>query len=327
MDKNVTKKIDEAIADRMSPGCSLLVTRKGNTILDYSSGSFSDTDQKSVSSHTVYDLASVTKLYTAALVLRAVEEGNLSLDDKVSRYLPNFKNSSILIRELLTHQANFGIRLSSFRQDFPDSFREAISRINVPADASKEIHYENLTYIYLGFIMEDLCGLPLEEQFAQLFYRLGLEESRIRLNGQPDIVSPPTEIRQGIVFAGKTHDESAELLGGIAGNAGIFASTYDLNRFGQAWLEGEIISDNVFRLVLKDYSQAGERSQGLGWHQDLYGYSTKGLGIYLHPGYTGCLLAIRPGDSTVLSFCSNRTYFGRDNLSHRALLRVLIEEM
>lgn len=114
-------------------------------------------------------------------------------------------------------------------------------------------------------------------------------------------------------------------MGGIAGNAGVFATANDLAKFGRLWLEGKIISRNNLKKVFNDYSRTGTRSQGLAWNQDLYGQSTKHQGVYLHTGYTGGMLAVHPSSSTVCAFTCNRTYYGRNNTKHREILKLLTE--
>lgn len=325
MDKKIISNLKEAINDGISPGCALVVLRKGKEKINFSYGYFSDKDKTKVTSDTLFDLASITKLYTAAVILQLQEMDEINIYDKVAVYLPVFSKSELRIVDLLTHRANFGLKLSEYRNDFKEKFETAVFNVSPPVKATSEVHYENITYIFLGRIIEIICQRPLKEVFSDFFDKFGLKNTGLGLKNKKKFISPPTEIRKGRVIQNSTHDESADLMGGIAGSAGIFSSASDLAIFGNLWLEGRIIAGNNLNKVFADYSKKGNRSQGLGWHQDLYGHSTKNRKIYLHPGYTGCLLAVHVSSNTVCAFTCNRTYYGRDNIKHREIMKQLVD--
>ncbi len=324
MNEELVTKIEQAVARKMSPGCSVIITREGKEVLDFSNGYFSDTDKTSITSNTLFDLASITKIYTSAIILRAEKEEKLKILDKVSKYLPVFSESELTILNLLTHQANFGLRLSKYREKYQDNFGTEIFKVMPPIKASSGVHYENITFLFLGRIAELVYQKPLRSIFSDFFETYSLKNTKLGSSNKEPLVSPPTEIKAEQIIQGFTHDESANLMGGIAGNAGVFASANDLAKFGNLWLEGKIISKNNLEKVFTDYSQSGTRSQGLGWHQDLYGKSTKTNEVYLHSGYTGGLLAVHLPSSTVCAFNCNRTYYGRDNTKHREILKLLV---
>lgn len=325
MHKDLKNRIKQSVNGGMSPGCSVLVTKKGEKVLSLSTGFFSDTDKTIVNSDTLFDLASITKLYTSAIILTAEKNKRLSILDKVSKYLPVFEKSELTIQELMTHQANFGIRLSEYRNKYRDNFGVEIFKVVPPVKASKDVHYENITFLFLGKIAELIYQKPLRNIFSDFFETHNLINTKMGSTSGEKLVSPPTEIKAGQILQGSTHDESADLMGGIAGNAGVFASANDLAKFGNLWLDGKIISRNNFEKVFTNYGQSGTRSQGLGWHQDLYGQATIAKKVYLHSGYTGGLLAVHLPSSTVCAFNCNRTYYGRDNIKHREILKLLVD--
>ena len=327
MDKDLKDRIEQVIKGGMSPGCSVLVTKKEKELFRLSTGNFSDTDITVVTSDTLFDLASITKLYTSAIILTAEKEGKLNILDKVAKYLPIFEKSELTIQDLMTHQANFGKRLSEYRDKYQKSFGVEILKVVPPIKATQDVHYENITYLFLGQLVETIYQEPLRAIFSDFFRTHDLISTKLGSSDKEKLVSPPTEVREGEIVQGHTHDESADLMGGIAGNAGIFASTNDLAKFGRLWLEGKFVSRDNLKKVFTDYSKAGTRSQGLGWHQDLYGQSTKDWGVYLHAGYTGGLLAVHPSSSTACAFNCNRTYYGRDNTKHREILKMLAEHI
>ncbi|MEA2088421.1 MAG: serine hydrolase domain-containing protein [Patescibacteria group bacterium] len=319
----IKQRIDSSIA----PGCSLVILSKGNKNIDYSFGTFLGDNSSQITPDTLYDIASITKLYTTSIILRLYEQGKIDIYDRCSVYLPIFEKSELTIVDLLTHRANFGIRLSEYRSKYQTFFKTKIFEIIPPVKPSQEAHYENITFLYLGKIIEQITSKSLKEVFMELFNELGLKNTALGLKSQTIFNSPPTEIRNNYIVQNTTHDESAALMGGMAGNAGVFASAADLAKFGNLWIDdGKIMSKKkLYSIVFKDYSERGDRSQALGWHQDLFGMSYKNKNIYLHTGYTGCLLAININSSVICSFVCNRTYFGRDNIKYRKILKLLTD--
>ena len=327
MKNNLLSKIKCGIHSGISPGCSLVILSKGNKNINYSFGTFSGNDSSQVTSDTLYDIASITKLYTTAVILGLYEQNKIDIYDRCAIYLPIFEKSELTIVDLLTHKANFGIRLSEYRDKHQASFKAKVFEIVPPVKPSLGVYYENITFLYLGKIIEKITSKSLKDIFTELFDEFGLKNTALGLKSQNIFHSPPTEIKgDKHVVQNTTHDESAASMGGIAGNAGIFASAADLVKFGNLWISGKIISkEKLYNIVFKDYSKQGTRSQGLGWHQDLFGVSYKDKNIYLHTGYTGCMLAINTLSSTVCSFVCNRTYFGRDNIKYRKTLKLLVD--
>ncbi|MFH1661476.1 MAG: serine hydrolase domain-containing protein [Candidatus Falkowbacteria bacterium] len=325
MDKQIISSLKNAINNGMSPGCSLVVLKNGEEKINFSYGCFSNQDKIKITSSTIFDVASVTKLYTTAVILRLQESGKINIDDRVAKYLSAFSKSKLTVLDLLTHRANFGIMLSEYRGKYQERFGEEIFNIKPPTQASLEVHYENITFLFLGRIAEIICKKFLKEIFFDFFNEFGLKDTNLGLKNQKTFISPPTEIKENEIVKNLTHDESARFMGGIAGNAGIFASAYDLASFGNLWLDGKIVPKKYIEKIFTDYSKAGYRPQGLGWHQDLYGYSTKNQKVYLHQGYTGCLLAVHLPSDTICAFNCNRTYYGRDNIKHRKIMKQLID--
>jgi len=325
-----TEKIDlileRGVENKMAPGCSVVVTKEGKEIYSNSYGNFTNQSRSpEVRVDTPFDLASITKLYTTALILSAQERGILNIDDEVQKYLPVvFANSSLTITDLLTHRADIDVYLSNLRKN-PETFKESLFKVTVPEKAKKEAHYQNITFIYLGKLLENVYGKSLSDLFKDFFKENDLNNTYVGSVEAEKFNTPPTEVIKGKFIQNITHDENARLLGGIAGHAGIFASSKDLCKFGNLWLKGKIVARDYLRKnVLRNYC-IGKRSQGLGWNQDIYGYSTQQLGVYLHTGFTGGLLAIDADQDIALSFLCNRVFYGRDNFKHRKVMEDLIE--
>jgi len=327
--KDIQNVLNYWIKKQASPGAACVMSN-GEVILEAYSGVLHK-NETPVDHNSIYDLASVTKLYTVFSIIKLQNERRLDIDDRVSKYLKTFRYSELTIRDLICHRANFGIRLSLFRKRYGSSFAKEIVNYNPPEKRSDFVHYENITYIYLGEIIKAVTKLNLQDYIKELLDDLKLENTKTHKNlNKIDITNlAPTEIIKNIPFKDDTHDESARLFGGFAGNAGLFSSASDLNKFGRIWIDNILINkDFLIKEVLSHQGSGTQKNSSicLGWWEGVP--NTENIltrGIYSHTGFTGCLLAINPKRNSVLSLVCNRTILGRQNQVHRNMWRDLTE--
>lgn len=144
----------------------------------FAHGYFADKASPLVAPDTMYDVASVTKLFTTALVLRLHEHGGLSVFDRCGSYLENFQRSEIRIIDLLTHRLGMNISLARFSEGFSDaeSFRNALLELEPPKEPLDHIAYANIQLFYAGVIVERITGHKLRDELHRLFADLGLNK-------------------------------------------------------------------------------------------------------------------------------------------------------
>ncbi|MDR1581507.1 MAG: beta-lactamase family protein [Synergistaceae bacterium] len=320
-----TEAMDYLISRGASPGCAVVMSSP-ERYFEFSSGMYSDTDRRPAGPHTLYDVASLTKLFTTALVLRLFDEGKTGLEERMSEYLPHFKDSALTVRDLLTHRARMVCEpLSKTAIETPD-IRALAERIPVSPAASPHFFYQNATFLFLGLLVEELRGRTFADCLLEMISELGLRETRI--GSESGLDAPPTEIRGGEPWANRTHDESSHLCGGVTGYAGIFASACDLMKFGRAWLDFKIASPGATGNAFTNYGKYPGEEQGLGWFNTLQRFPCLSRDVFCHSGYTGPLLAVNPKKGRVYALCCNRTYYGRNNQLYRELwARMLASEL
>jgi len=225
-----------------SPGCGVGVSQNGAVIYEHGYGMASLERKVPITSSTVFHLASITKPFTAMSVLLAAERGLLSLDDDVSKYVPDWSNRqhSVTIRHLLTHTS--GLRDAFVLQGWApntgtsnDAFIKILSRqrgLNYVPGA--EYQYNNGGYLLLGKILERASGQTLGA-FADvnIFKPLGMTDAYFngdRVRTVPDHASGYSPQPNGWRLV----PESS----GYAGNAGMMSSVRDLllwaNNFADA---------------------------------------------------------------------------------------------
>lgn len=277
---------------------------------------------------TYFDLASITKVFTAAALLAELGRHGQDAEFAAAEVLPEFRDapaSSVTVRHLLTHTAGFAAEWLDRRRD-ADSLRRF--RTTRPIDAPGEVHrYSCVGYIWAGLVAEALSGVPLERVIARnLTVPLGLADTVFRPSATllPRIAATEVqrEPQRGLVH-GEVHDEAAWALGGASGNAGLFSTAGDLLRVAElfrnggaadgaqvlpAWaVEAMTIADRRVPPATDGYGQA----LGMRVDEDWMG-GLRGPGYAAgHTGFTGTSMATQPGGRRSLVFLANRVHPSR----------------
>lgn len=297
-----------------------------------------------VQAETRYDLASLSKLFTATALLQLLEQGELRLDDPVSRFLPAFggDKADLRLRHLLTHTSGLAAHQPYFRSVRNASeMLQAIAQDPLAYRPGSQVVYSCLGFITLANVLRVVASQPLDVFLQQeLLQPLGLEQTGYGPVDLPRSQIAPTEYcawRERLVW-GEVHDENAHAQGGVSGNAGLFSTGPDLVRFAQMMLRhgsGErgrrILSPATVRLTTQNHTPGLQENRGLGWQLrsseypwcgDLAAENSCG-----HTGFTGTSLWISPDDDLFIILLTNRVHPTRDNTQHirfRPLLHNLL---
>jgi D-alanyl-D-alanine carboxypeptidase len=223
-------------------------------------GLFDRESKRPLEPHHVFRIASVTKTFVAAAILRLYEDGKIKLDDSINRYLPKdyntildtggYPTSVITVRQLLTHtsgifdyakaQQYFEIISANpkHRWTRTEQVEDAVKWGKPYAAPGKEYHYSDTGYILLGEMLERLTGKPLGPALRSVldFKRLRLDETYLEtLEPVPTGIKPLAHPYFGQVDAAD-FDPSVDLYGG----GGLVSSVEDLARFYRALVQGKI---------------------------------------------------------------------------------------
>ncbi len=294
-----------------------------------------------VSLDTLFDIASVTKIFNASIALRMIDRGEMELESRIDTYLPELthkRQGAATLSELLAHEAGFTSWLPLF-ENIPLTDRatpRARDRIieSVLADAGDQSHGGNAVYTDLGFIVlahlvETVSGQSLDSLVTkEVTGPLGLESVHYRpIQRKIDAVKnsgiAATEDCpwRGRVLVGEVHDDNAWSMGGVSGHAGLFATAGDVAELGWAWLES-LRKDGWLSRDLASCAVRGRPGgRGLGW--DLVSPESSSAGTrfgsrsFGHLGFTGCSLWVDPDRELSVALNTNRVHFGRENLMIR----------
>jgi CubicO group peptidase (beta-lactamase class C family) len=214
----IFKSFQDQVSNQLFTDFEVLVSQKNKII--YHSQSKKNTDL-------LFDIASLTKpICITSLVLIALSENKISLDQKVVDLI-SFQNSEVRIIDLLNHQAGFS-PYRDYENLIPKNIignRDQVKRWfldQLNQEPLDQIHqktiYSDLDYILLGFILEKIYELSLDQLF--------LEKIALPLKLKNTSFIPIHQNKDKIV-----HDPRAYLLDGISGHAGLFSHAKDIHRW------------------------------------------------------------------------------------------------
>ncbi len=278
-----------------------------------------------VSSETLWDLASLTKpLCCGALARIAVREG-LALDDPPGRFLPSWKRTcyeGVTLRTLLSHTSGLPAWYPLYaRGEGADAYRRTLADIEPKAYPGSAVVYSDLNFLLLGEILEQHFAAPLDRVFTDLVaspagVSAGFlpreprttaatekgDETERRMTAAFGLSYP--RFRTGIVW-GEVHDGNATRRGGVAGNAGLFATARDVWALARRWLleySEEFCGDATPLLPeARGLSWQGERGAGSAIPE----MSPRAFG---HTGFTGTSLWIDPDWDRIAILLTNRIH-------------------
>lgn len=250
------------IAERASPGVSVGIARAGEPLLIRGYGLANLEHEVAVTGDTVFRIGSVTKQFTAAIILLLAEDGRLSLDDTLDTYFPDFPRSNeVTIRHLLQHTS--GIANYTSQQDFMsaaaplDHDAERMVAYIASADPLYDFDpgtrwsYSNSGYMLLDYIAGQVAGQPLADQLrTRIFEPLGMNNTR--MDSAAEIVAHRAQgyDRAPDTPAGFTNAGYLSL--SVAAGAGAMRSTpHDLITWMHALLDGRVVSPESLGLMLE----------------------------------------------------------------------------
>lgn len=325
--------IRNAIDSTAFPGAVVAIGRSGVVAKLEAYGHFTYDEERPVATTSSFDLASLTKVIaTTTAAMQLYDAGKLQLDTPVADYLPKFRQSgkeNVTIRHLLTHTSG----LIPYRRFYEtgtvarEALLDSVLAESLEYEPGTEMRYSDFSMIALMLVIERITGQPFDEYAeAHIFEPLGMRDTGFMASGSPDPDVVPTErdrtFRRRLV-QGEVHDETAWILGGVSGHAGLFSTAEDLVKFAHMLLDKGRVDGKPFispeTLRLFTTVQAPDLStRALGWDtKSPEGYSSAGAGFgpnsFGHTGFTGTSFWVDPDTGLFVILLTNRVYPTRNN--------------
>lgn len=360
--------ISSMLAERITagdfPSAVYVVAERGRVrFADALGHAVFDAEQRLATLDTIYDLASLTKpLVTALLCASLIERGELDLDDRAARYLPEFDTDdkrAITLRQLLTHAAGLAGWRPLYLLAGGDRERvlQAIAREPLESAPGTHVVYSDLGYIALGLMLEKLYAATLAEiARREIFEPLGLK--RTFFNPDRTFITEIAACELGNAYEretcagqeaagyswresliwGEVHDANAHFLGGAAGHAGLFSTAEETLRLGTQFLATgtELLKPETCALFRTDMTKGMEEPRSVGWQLASMPNSTASTSLppdsFGHLGFTGTSCWNDPVHERTFILLTNRTHacpfpFVNINSTRRAFHTLAVEAL
>jgi CubicO group peptidase (beta-lactamase class C family) len=293
-------------------GMTVVVARGGHVLVEKAYG-FSDLENGvPASPRTVYEIASVTKQFTAAGIMRLVEAGRLGLDDDVAPYFPRFPfgGRRVTVRQLLTHTSGVHNYVELPDRDgflrLPlsnDSLLGLVASTPFDFDPGTQMHYSNTGYLMLGMIIEHLTGMSYGQFLQQTFLTpLGMRDTRSCDNR----VLIPHRARgyhadSGVLINAQTFDMTH-----LSPAGGLCSTARDLFTWSRALYRGRAVTADSYRLMTTETPLPGRQRSFYGFGLDVW--SMAGHRWVWHdggmPGFRSRVVTF-PDDSVIVIVLAN----------------------
>ncbi|MBG9375640.1 serine hydrolase [Panacibacter sp. DH6] len=350
------------IFNRAFPGCVVLAARDGKVFLNKAYGFMAYDSLEPMKTSTIFDLASVTKISaTNVSIMKLYEEGRIDLFKTLGDYLPwvaTTDKANLQLADILLHQAGlkafipfyaeitdsltgipkpgffkampddtFNIQVADtmyMRHDWQDTMFARI--LQSPLGTKGNYIYSDNDFIFLGKIVEQVTGKPLNVYVQETFYKPMNMQTTGFLPANTFALSgiAPTEKEKTFrlqQLRGSVHDPGAAMFGGVAGHAGLFSDAYDLAKLYQMLLNGGSFNNvQYLKRETIDYFTAyhsDNSRRGYGFdkpekdndkRREPYPSKLATPLTYGHTGYTGTCVWVDPAYNLVYIFLSNRVF-------------------
>ena len=332
--KSIQKSLSDAVKDSAFPGGVLIASKDGKIFIHEAFGYHTYDKKEKVTRGDIYDLASITKVIaTTSSVMLLVDQNKISLDDKVVKYLPEFKGeqknyfkqkSNTTIRHLITHTAGLPPFKEYFKMNKPkEAILDSVMNTEPVYNLEEKTIYSDIGLITLGKVVEAVSETSLDLFTDSLIFNpLGMNSTYFNPPKSRMKRIVPTEFSKvyNKTIRGFVHDENAYSLGGVVGHAGLFSSARDLATFSQMMLNNGIYgwrrlfnSQTVNLFTIRADLLEGS-SRALGWDTP-QGKASGGVYIsdsgFGHTGFTGTSLWIDPKHQVFVILLTNAVHPNR----------------
>lgn len=292
---------------------TILVARGGEIVHTGAYGLANDKTGEKMQLESVFQLASVSKMFTATAIMMLYDEKRLSFDDRLSDLIPEWPYKKMTIRHLLSHQSGLQ-RYDGLTRNVWDArnFMSYADVLDIFIDKKPPLNfqpgtdfaYNNTNYVILSALVEYLVGVPFEQYLeTRIFQPLGMKSTYF-CNHRDRLEKPNHTI--GYKKAGwRNKPAEGDYLDGVYGDKGLHSTVIDLYKFDRALAEGRVLNPATLSMAYEPIASSGQgRSYGFGIRM-----KERWLGLGYHfgwwRGYRTAFIRDLQADQTVIVL-SNR---------------------
>jgi CubicO group peptidase (beta-lactamase class C family) len=311
--QNNLQKLFNTRTSHMGWNCIMLVAKKGVPVFEEEHGFENFKTKTPISDSTIFHIASMSKPFTAAAILKLVQEKKVSLSDNIKKYIPQIPYDSITVKDLLSHRSGLLEYLYASdslwkdktklmtNEDVANMF--ATHHIKLLFKPGTHFHYANTNYVLLALVIEKASGKTYPQfMHDEIFAPLGLTHTFV----YDHKMNLPAHTAQSYLWNGQP--EPMRPIDGPYGDKNIYSTASDILRWDQFWYTDLFLPDSLKQLAYTPTSleMKGVRNYGLGWRMLVYPSGNK---IIFHNGWwygNNTVFNRFIDDTTTLIILSNR---------------------
>ncbi|MEJ8802782.1 serine hydrolase domain-containing protein [Pontibacter sp. H249] len=292
---------------------TVLVTKYDQVIYKGAFGYSDFTGKDTLNTKTAFQLASVSKQFTAMAIMMLKEQGKLQYDDSVQQYIPNFPYNGVTIRHLLTHRSGLSNytyfsdelwpdrKVPITNEDVLDLMAEHQPPVYLQPDT--RFNYSNTGYALLASIVTKASGMPFATFMQQHIF--GPLKMKNTFTFSPDVATMTGKVATG--HTGGRRKRWPDYLDTVLGDKGMYSTVDDLYKWDQALYTQQLVKRETLKEAFagsrKD--KKGDEDYGFGWRiKQVDNGDTVVYHAGLWHGYTTYLLR-NPKDHSALIVLSN----------------------
>lgn len=361
--ERISRFLVEQVEKRLFPSAVYLAAEKGEIIFADAIGSaVVEPEEIPAKVNTIYDLASLTKPLVVGLICaKLLETGELSLEDNLAKYFPEFsKDRKLMVKNLLTHDSGLCDWMPFYL--LVESREEILSFIALsPAEAmpGEKVIYSDLNFLVLTFLLEKIFGRRLDEIAEEEIFK-PLKLCRTFYNPPKSLLREIAASEKGneyeksvciergysvekvqwrdYVIWGEVHDGNCWFMSGVSGHSGLFSNVEETFILAQQFLPDStsLLKPETCARFSENLTEGLNEARSLGFQlaetQDSTASDALSKSSFGHLGFTGTSLWIDPEKERIFILFTNRTHsrkppFANINAVRREFHRLANEEL
>jgi len=244
---------------------SVLIAVNDNVVLENAYGMSDIEAGISNTVNTKFQIASITKMFTAVSILQSFERKQIDLQDKLSKYIPDMPNGKdITIYHLLTHTSGIPSynSVEERNTDF-DGLIQKIKKLPIRFSPGEKAEYSNSNMVLLTYILEMISGSSYEEYLKEnIFKPCGMDRSGLLLSDFSIVID---SLANGYTLDEKGSIQKAERIRHAGkGDGSLYSTTCDLFKFSKCISDGTLISFETRDLMFKPFKKENGQAFGIG---------------------------------------------------------------
>lgn len=316
----IQKFLNQAVKDGVFPGCTACVYKEGK-LTYYVAGNKENIPNEIINTlETTYDIASLSKVVsTSMIVIQLIEQGKLNYNTTIKSILDDFRYDEITIKHIMTHTSGLPADHQWKLGSTKDEIIHDCLNFDLVSEVGKSVIYSDVGYILLGLVIEKITRKPLDVVANEMVFEpLQMMNTSYQANMTTVAATEVNPFFLGRLMKGEVHDRKANMMGGVAGHAGVFSDIFDMAKYMMMLVDQKeiILKKHQFKDLYTTITPKGEISRGIAFltkdkNSPFSDFNSEKS--ILHTGFTGTSIMVDFEKKVGCVLLSNRIHPTREN--------------